>query len=452
MSHDDPFDDDRTIVRPRPGGRPTASDAIVPPPPATPPSGDVPLDLGPEAPGAAGGPAIDVPGMSPILRAASPLLALAVRLRNTLSHPDPARLLAHVGREISAFEARAIGNGVRREDVMIARYCLCTFLDECALSTPWGSTSDWSRQSLLSTFHGETWGGEKFFAVLERMLHEPAGHVDLIELLGVILLLGFQGQYRIAERGQTKLTDLQGQAVRAVRAQRGEFERELSPHWQGATDIGVPLARYLPVWVCAAAAATLLLGLYLGFSFRLGSHTDPVDAQVRAIGRDIAMPARAPGQWVPPPAKTLDLAGFLAPEIAAGLVKVRDEPGKTTITLPGAGLFASGSATLDPRTHPLLQRIADALDTVRGNVVVTGHTDNDPIPAGLRLRFASNWELSQQRSESVAKVLARTLDTPARIRSDGRADTEPVAPNTSAENKALNRRVEIVLLSQGTGV
>jgi type VI secretion system protein ImpK len=389
--------------------------------------------------------------MSPILRAASPLLALGVRLRNTLSHPDPSRLLAHVAQEIRAFEERASASGMRREDVMIARYCLCTFLDECALSTPWGATSAWSQQSLLSTFHGETWGGEKFFSVLERMLREPAGHVDLIELLAVILSLGFQGQYRIAERGQAKLADVQAQAIRTVRAQRGEFERDLSPHWRGATDIGVPLARYLPVWVCAAAAASLLLALYLGFSFGLGSHTDPVDAKVRAIGRDIPAPARSADQWVPPPARKLDLAGFLAPEIAAGLVKVLDEPGKTTITLPGAGLFASGSATLDARTQPLLKRLADALNTVRGNVVVTGHTDNDPIPAGLRLRFASNWELSQQRSDSVAKVLVRTIDTPARVRADGRADTEPVVPNTSLENKALNRRVEIVLLSQGAG-
>jgi len=449
MSSDDPFDDEgdrTTFVRPRPGGR---GSAVEPPIAAT---TEAPADRGSDA-RMASTLTIDVPGMGPLLAAAAPLLALAVKLRHTLTQADPGRLLAHVAQEVRRFEERVTKSGVRREEAMIARYCLCTFVDESALSTPWGASSAWSRQSLLSAFHGETWGGEKFFSVLERMLREPAGHVDLIELLAVILLLGFQGQYRIAERGQAKLTDIQSQAVRVLRAQKGEVERELSPHWRGATDIGVPLARYLPVWVCAAAAGVLLLVAYLGFSFSLSGYTDPVDTQVRAVGREIAVPARAVAaeRWVPPPAKTLDLAGFLAPEIAAGLVKVHDEPGKTTITLPGAGLFASGSATLNSRSQPLLKRIADALNTVRGNVIVTGHTDSDPIPAGLRLRFASNFELSQQRSESVAKVLTSTIDTPARIKSDGRADTEPVAPNTSAENKALNRRVEILLLAQGDG-
>lgn len=448
MSDDDPFEDDRTtFVRPQPGGRPP-SPAARQPPPVEPP---VLPEAGPDQ--FAPSETVDVPGMSPLLRAAAPLLALATKLRHTVAHPQPARLLSDVAQEVRSFEERVMAGGIRREDMMIARYCLCTFLDESALSTPWGANSAWSRQTLLSTFHGETWGGEKFFSILERMLREPAGHVDSIELLGVILLLGFQGQYRVADRGPAKLAELQAQAVRAVRAQRGEFERELSPHWRGVTEVGVPLARYLPVWVCAAGTAMLLLVAYLWFSFSLGGLSDPVDARIRGLGRDLARPTRtaAAEPWVPPPGKTLDLAGFLAPEIQAGLVKVVDEPGKTTITLPGAALFASGSASLAAKSSPLLGRIADALDTVRGNVVVTGHTDSDPIPAGLRLKFASNWELSQARAVSVGKVLSGAMDTPTRVRTDGRADTQPLASNDSADGKALNRRVEIVLLTDAEG-
>jgi type VI secretion system protein ImpK len=149
--------------------------------------------------------------------------------------------------------------------------------------------------------------------------------------------------------------------------------------------------------------------------------------------------------------KTLNLAGFLAPEIAAGLVKVVDAPGKTTITLPGASLFGSGSAALDAKSQPLLKRIAEALNTVAGRVIVAGHTDSDPIPTGLRLKFASNWDLAQKRAEAVATLLATTVTPPTRLTADGRADTEPVAPNTTPENKALNRRVDILLIPEGAG-
>lgn len=437
VDDDDPFGE-RTIIKPRPGGRQPAA-----PPPAEPtrvaPAG---APLPPTV-------AVELPGAGPLVDAAGPLLTLAVQLRHTLRHPDPSRLFSHVAQEVRRFEETARARGVKQETVVVARYCVCTFVDEAALSTPWGAESSWSAQSLLSAFHGETWGGEKFFAILERILREPAGQLDLIELLDVCLLLGFQGRYRVADRGQAKLAEIQAETGRVIRAQRGEFERELSPHWRGASDLGVPLARYIPVWVVTAGAAVLLVVLYLVLSLRLSDYSDPVYAHVRTVGRDVGVPARAASErWAAPP-KKLDLAGFLAPEIAAHLVKVLDEPGKTTITLPGAALFGSGSAALDPKSQPLLKRIAEALNTVHGRVLVTGHTDSDPIPTGIRLKFASNWDLAQKRAEAVAGVLGKTLDSAGRLQADGRADTEPVAPNTTPENKALNRRVEILLLAEG---
>jgi type VI secretion system protein ImpK len=442
---DDPFDSTQhTIVKPRPGGRQPGEQTTLRQPIAEP----LPEPIPSGQPDAIG---VDLPGAGPLLNAAGPLLTLAVQLRNTLSHADPSRLFAYVAQEVRRFEETARARGVRQENVTVARYGLCTFLDECALSTPWGAESSWSAESLLSKFHGERYGGEKFFAALERMLREPAGHIDLIELFDVCLLLGFQGRYRIADRGQAKLADFQAEVSRVLRAQKGEFERELSPHWRGAGAIGVPLARYLPVWVVAAAAAVLLVVLYLALSLSLSGHSDPVYAQLRSVGRDVAQPARATTErWVAP-VKTLNLAGFLAPEIAAGLVKVVDAPGKTTITLPGASLFGSGSAALDAKSQPLLKRIAEALNTVAGRVIVAGHTDSDPIPTGLRLKFASNWDLAQKRAEAVATLLATTVTPPTRLTADGRADTEPVAPNTTPENKALNRRVDILLIPEGAG-
>ena len=95
------------------------------------------------------------------------------------------------------FEERAEAAGVARNEVLLARYALCTALDEAVLSTPWGSTSDWGKQSLLITVHNEAWGGEKVFQLLDHCLQSPRERLYLLELLYLCMCLGFEGRYRV---------------------------------------------------------------------------------------------------------------------------------------------------------------------------------------------------------------------------------------------------------------
>jgi type VI secretion system protein ImpK len=106
-------------------------------------------------------------------------------------------------------------------------------------------------------------------------------------------------------------------------------------------------------------------------------------------------------------------------------------------------LFDSGSTDVKPRYVPVLARVSDALNTVSGSVLVTGFTDNVPIRSG---RFPSNFELSQARADTVRGIIAQRLTEPNRTRAQGRADSDPVAPNDTAENRSRNRRVEVTLL------
>jgi type VI secretion system protein ImpK len=76
--------------------------------------------------------------------------------------------------------------------------------------------------------------------------------------------------------------------------------------------------------------------------------------------------------------------------------------------------------------------------------VITGHTDDVPIRTA---RFPSNWELSTERARSVVALMSSRLREPGRLRAEGVADSEPVAPNDSAANRAKNRRVTILLRS-----
>lgn len=71
------------------------------------------------------------------------------------------------------FENDAALAGVPREAIVAARYILCTFLDETAASTPWGSGGVWARKTLLVRFHNEVWGGEKVFMLLSKLAESP---------------------------------------------------------------------------------------------------------------------------------------------------------------------------------------------------------------------------------------------------------------------------------------
>jgi type VI secretion system protein ImpK len=90
----------------------------------------------------------------------------------------------------------------------------------------------------------------------------------------------------------------------------------------------------------------------------------------------------------------------------------------------------------------VIQHIAEALDKLPGAVLVTGHTDDQPIRTA---RFPSNWELSTERARSVVAVMAAEMKDPARLRAEGLADSEPLVANDSPANRAKNRRVAILL-------
>jgi type VI secretion system protein ImpK len=112
------------------------------------------------------------------------------------------------------------------------------------------------------------------------------------------------------------------------------------------------------------------------------------------------------------------------------------------VVLKSDELFHSGSARLDAALHPVILRIGSALDKIPGTIVITGHTDDVPIRTA---RFPSNWELSTERARSVVALMASKLREPGRLRAEGVADSEPVAPNDNAANRAKNRRVAILL-------
>jgi len=422
---------DRTQFMPRPGGRAPEPARAEPAAPLSVPA--APLPIGQSQ------------GLNPLESAAGPLLALLTRLRNTIAHPAPASLRAQLLAYLRQFEERAEGAGMARNEVLLARYALCTALDEAVLSTPWGSAGDWGKQSLLITVHNEAWGGEKVFQLLDHCLQSPRERLYLLELLYLCISLGFEGRYRVMIDGRSQLDALRERTSAAIRSARGEYERELSPRWRGLAVVRDRLSQFMPPWVGIAIGLALLLVLLFGLRLKLASDAEPVFRNIHALGE---IPVQTIDRPVIQP-KVVErprLAGFLADDIKAGKVAVEDKVDRSVVTIRGDELFASASSSIVDDYQPLMLRIADAIRQVKGQVRITGHSDNRPIAT---LRFPSNWALSQARAEQVLQILAAKTGTPARFSAEGRSDTEPLASNATAEGRAKNRRVEITVLAEG---
>lgn len=137
------------------------------------------------------------------------------------------------------------------------------------------------------------------------------------------------------------------------------------------------------------------------------------------------------------------LRRVLSSEIDQELIEVDAKEQGVLIKVREQGSFPSAQATLRKDFIPVLRKIALALISESSEIVVGGHTDDLPISTG---RFPSNWELAAGRASSVVQAfIAEQLLRRDRLEVRAFADTEPLAPNTTAENRARNRRVEIFI-------
>jgi type VI secretion system protein ImpK len=381
-------------------------------------------------------------GLNPLIEAANPLLAAVPQIRHALRHPDPAGLRARLREQIDGFERSARAAGVPEDRVAPARYALCALLDDSAAATPWGR--EWATHGLLTELHGERGGADKLFALLDQMAGEAAKHLDLLEFFYVCLALGFEGKYRGGEGGRQALTQARAKLYASLSQHRPQASAELSGRWRGAAAPARRLPGAVGIWAAGSACLLVLSAIYLGYAVSLGALSDPAARQLAQLkpiplaGRAAALPAAAK------PAGPSALARELAAEIARGEVVVTDSGRGSMIVLRSDELFSSGSARLNSALHPVILRVTSALERVPGTIVITGHTDDVPIRSA---RFSSNWELSTERARSVVALMGSKLSEPARLRAEGVADSEPVAPNDGPANRARNRRVAILLRS-----
>jgi chemotaxis protein MotB len=192
------------------------------------------------------------------------------------------------------------------------------------------------------------------------------------------------------------------------------------------------------------------LGIFTAGGARPSAGGEPgsaAGAEESAIPTNIVM-----GEEVLSPAKVKDdlerlhreLAQTLSIQVAMQTVSIHMGRDGLVISLREAGFFASGSATPRPETLSTLKQIATSLRHTPYDLRVEGHTDNIPIHTS---EFDSNWELSTSRATRIARIfLDLKAMPPERISAAGYAEFHPVSENDTAEGRAENRRVDLVVL------
>ncbi len=126
------------------------------------------------------------------------------------------------------------------------------------------------------------------------------------------------------------------------------------------------------------------------------------------------------------------------------VVTVETTSERVKIIFKAPVLFDPGSAEIKYASAKMMFGVVSGLESLKGRqVVIEGHTDNVPIAGG---RYATNWDLSGARANSVVQLLVQWGFNPAHLTSSGYGEYRPIAPNDTPEHKARNRRIEISII------
>lgn len=485
-----PEDNERTVFRPNPGrrlptGPPAGSEPPAVPPPPTPFSyanapayGDPSPPLSSPEPGGGGddwiaarppaassgaGPPplpqaqglrfddLAAPNPNPIMRSAGPLLLLLGRLRVAALRASFASLMEQVAEAVKFFEIDIRAAGVAPETVNVAKYLICATADDIVQNIPTEDRHVWTQYSMLSRFFGERVGGVRFFDELDRLSADPARNFDVLELQHACLALGFQGMYRASAAGAATVQNRQRSLYETLRRIRPRGASALSPHWQGQ-NLALTTSKFrAPTWALVGLILFLTFGFFIFLRAQLTQTAEATALETNALhpNTKIALQRRLPS---PPPRVEASPAQLgqleriknaMATEIQSGAVTVEPIGKWIAIRVGSLILFKSGDAKVLPQFQPLAGRIGQVVEKEVGPVRVVGHTDNVALNAANR--FQSNFQLSIERAKAVAALLRPALTQPDRLMVEGKGADDPIASNATAEGRARNRRVDILV-------
>lgn len=158
---------------------------------------------------------------NPFISAASPLFKAVLILQSNQEESNINDIKENFVTKINLYNESALKYGIDNTEILVTRYILCTFIDELANTSYIAKDHNWSNNSLLSIFHNETYGGENFFHLLDKFLKTPAKYIHILELMYTCIALGFEGKYRIIDRGQIELNNIKDSLFRQIKIVQG---------------------------------------------------------------------------------------------------------------------------------------------------------------------------------------------------------------------------------------
>ncbi|MER8654207.1 type IVB secretion system protein IcmH/DotU [Mesorhizobium sp. M0847] len=389
-----------------------------------------------------------------LVNAFSPLLEFAPELENAQPPENPEALRTRLLDELVRCRDTTMAQGSSLERADQAAWLVAALLDDLALNTPWGGASAWPRQPLVVMLRGDVDAGAQFFARLEELERHPNRDREMLELQYHCMALGFRGKYRVPGRsGDRSLNAVRVAAARFLRDSDGEGA-PLSPNWKGVIASDEPQRFIVPIWVMVAAAAVIATAIHIGLSMSLSSQAVELSALVRALPPPTRTDVtRASPKVDAPPPVAVDFA--LLPEFQAAAPDElkRALSGTESVSLArlviqasNPELFQSSRAQLTDGFDPLIASVAKVIlenQELIGDITVVGHTDGVPLQKTNPL--STNQRLSEARAAEIADILVQNGVPKERVRSEGRAATDPVADDGTREGRALNRRVEVLV-------
>ena len=181
--------------------------------------------------------------------------------------------------------------------------------------------------------------------------------------------------------------------------------------------------------------------------FELRRKVADLDAENTKLKAENASLAKAREEQVQKVSSTYEsLLEKMKSEIAQGQVAISELKGKLTVNMVDSILFDSGKAEVKRGGIEILGKVVSILKDVKDKAIrIEGHTDNVQISRALAQRYPTNWELSAARAINVARFLQDQGIDPAILSAVAYGEWKPVAGNDTAEGKAKNRRIEIIL-------
>ncbi|MDC9514732.1 type VI secretion system protein TssL, long form [Pseudoalteromonas sp. CST5] len=424
---------DETIIKPRPGrlGRDTSNTPNV--------DNDADktvMSVEPVASSVANTSKVSI-FKNPLLEAATDCFSIVISISQTKEMTNIAALKHRCVEAVKRFEVEVRNQGLSKDVITNSRYCLCAILDESVLNSKW-SSMEWADESLLSTFHKETFGGEYFYTLLDNALAQPEQHKQFIELQYHCLNLGFKGKYRLDNGGDTKIEEYRSQMYHLLNQLDGPLNNKLSPNWKQRVAAGVELRNQVPLWVIFSVLGLVLLMVYLFINMKLNDGVTSLNdklAVIHPIAQNESVDKKDK--------QLLVLEQLLQTEIQMGIVTVKKNLDRIRISINSESLFNQGDAKLLPSIQPILEKLALSLEGTKGRILITGHTDDTPIRTD---KYPSNWHLSLARATQVANSMAKSTNLSGRLWPEGKGAAEPIASNSDSASRSLNRRIEIDLL------